>query len=146
MNRYSFDLLKSQLLKATKRRDTDGMPLNGRIPRSDKYKIQNTKYKIQGGFFDCSSPISVPKRKSPISQSQPFLLTRFTETAAVCSTECQWKVMCDASAHFWRESYWSQRDLNNAVKSKSILYTLYFICNLIIESIVGGNLTGPKET
>ena len=38
---------------------------------------------VQGGFFDCSSPISVPKRKSPISQSQPFLLTRFNETAAV---------------------------------------------------------------
>ena len=28
-------MLKSQLLKATKRRDPDGMPLNGRIPRSD---------------------------------------------------------------------------------------------------------------
>ena len=35
--RYSFDLLKSQLLKATKRRDPDGMPLNGRIPRSDSF-------------------------------------------------------------------------------------------------------------
>ena len=38
---------------------------------------------IQGGFFYCSSPISVPERKSPISQSQPFLLTKFNETAAV---------------------------------------------------------------
>ena len=47
------------------------------------YYTVYTMYTVQGGFFDCSSPISVPKRKSPISQSQPFLLTKFNETAAV---------------------------------------------------------------
>jgi len=40
--RYSFDLLKSQLLKATKRRDPDGMPLNGRIPRTPPPSISPT--------------------------------------------------------------------------------------------------------
>ena len=38
---------------------------------------------VQGGLFNCSHPISVPKRKPPISQSQPFLLTKCTERAAV---------------------------------------------------------------
>ena len=33
-------------------------------------------------FFNWPSPISVPKRKLPISQSQPFLSTRFTRAEA----------------------------------------------------------------
>ena len=37
---------------------------------------------IQGGSFNWPSPISIPKRKLPSSQSGPFLVTGFTETAA----------------------------------------------------------------
>ena len=37
---------------------------------------------IQGRSFNWPSPISVPKRKFPSSQSGPFLVTGFTERAA----------------------------------------------------------------
>jgi hypothetical protein len=32
-DRYSLDLLKSQIFKATRRRGQEGAPVNGRIPR-----------------------------------------------------------------------------------------------------------------
>ena len=40
------------------------------------------KFNIQGGFFNWPSPIPVPKRNLPSSQSQSFLVTGITETAA----------------------------------------------------------------
>ena len=46
----------------------------------EQIKIQ---MQILGDLFNCPPPISAPKRKPPISQSQPFLITRFTGTAAV---------------------------------------------------------------
>ena len=48
-------------------------------PVRDKVNRDN----IQGDFFNWRPLISVPKRKPPISQSQPFLLTRFSGTATV---------------------------------------------------------------
>jgi len=76
--RYSFDLLKSQLLKATKRRDPDGMPLNGRIPRTPPPSLSptapptltpnsvhggqpRTREEEEHGFIGVSDPLTHPR-------------------------------------------------------------------------------------
>ena len=65
--RYSFDLLKSQLLKATKRRDPDGVPLNGRIPRSNFLKLNGTDDALHSIYCQSASVVSFLRQLYPLS-------------------------------------------------------------------------------
>ena len=52
-------------------------------PKQNSLKRLSIKPVIQGDFYHWYPQISIPKRKPPSSQSQPFLVTGFPGTTAV---------------------------------------------------------------
>lgn len=70
--RYSFDLLKSQLLKATKRRDPDGVPLNGRIPRTPPPSLSPTAPPTSTAHSEPAARTREEEEQGPIGISDPL--------------------------------------------------------------------------